>query len=121
MITTLSDGSCILLNKYTGSMQLHTEDSTGEPYHWDGITIRPFRPCIVSPSLYVPSPTFQSNCIRVYDFDTITPKGPLLLEIPCEEDVHGCCYSDKLHTFVVSCGGDPTDHHLVVVRSFVCC
>ena len=65
-------------------MRLHTEDSTGEPYHWDGITIRPFRPCIVSPSLYVPSPTFQSNCIRVYDFDTITPKGPLLLEIPCE-------------------------------------
>ena len=53
-------------------MRLHSRSETiGEPYKWDGIVMRPFRPCLVSHSLYVPSAVAQSHRIPVIDFDSI--------------------------------------------------
>ena len=68
----MSDGSCVLIHQPTGTTRLHSRrEAVGEPYKWDGIVIRPFRPCLVSPSLYVPSAVMQSHRIPVVDFDSL--------------------------------------------------
>ena len=69
MLCSLADGRSALLHKLSGCTRLlSVSNMEGENYEWDGVITRPFRPCFVSPTLYIASPVKQSTNLRILDY-----------------------------------------------------
>lgn len=72
MLCSLKDGSAVLIDKDTGQTRLRSSPYPSEnEYEWDGVVVRPFRPCFLSSLLYIPSPVNQSSHIRILDYERL--------------------------------------------------
>ena len=73
MLSTLSDGSIAVFDRYSGAVRLFSDELCSEPeYAWDGIISRPFRPCFLSDLLWVPSIVRRTQSIPIFDFQVPT-------------------------------------------------
>ena len=73
MLSTLSDGSIAVFDRYSGAVRLFSDELCSEPeYAWDGIISRPFRPCFLSDLLWVPSIVRRTQSIPIFDFQSLS-------------------------------------------------
>ena len=120
MLSTLSDGSIAVFDRYSGSVRLFSDELCSEPeYTWDGIISRPFRPCFLSDLLWVPSIVRRTQSIPIFDFQSLSgieERGaPRLVRGPCAEDVYGCAFSGEVwNKIVVSSQGNTVEHRLLI-------
>ena len=119
VVATLSDGAVAVVNRYSGALRVYSNElCDADLYQWDSIVSRPFRPTILSESLWIPSIVRRTQSVPIFDFQSLTFQGdeaaPHLVRGPCAEDVYGCCYSRERNLFVVSSQGNTLEHRLLI-------